>query len=211
MQELNCSGLVFGLDLETNAADEVRYLPIQPDQVFVPKKYVNSRALKHGPNDNSLGEIAISGYRYEITQFRLTIHFFEDGWLQARRANSARSAVCAGSVSSSYDCASFSNSPSSILRYPAAISSGSRSISSDRNKRRRSVSPNPRRSYRTAPEISPVLAAKVDGSSLPVAFPIELWHSPVGTQKGIRAVRMDWEQTAAIIVRFFEVKAEDMA
>src|ERR1700739_1197236 len=83
MQELNCSGLVFGLDLETNAADEVRYLPIQPAQVFVPKKYVNSRALKHSPNDNSLREIAISGYRYEITQFRLTIHFFEDGWLQA--------------------------------------------------------------------------------------------------------------------------------
>jgi hypothetical protein len=62
-------GLVFGLDLETNAADKVRYLPIEPDQVFVPKKHVDSRALKHGPNDNSLGEIAISGYRDEIPQF----------------------------------------------------------------------------------------------------------------------------------------------
>jgi hypothetical protein len=62
---------------------------------------------------------------------------------------------------------------------------------------------------------------RLQPSTTPVVFPMEMWHSPVGNQNGLSAERnrmklleveeRDWEQTAAIIDRFFKVRAEDLA
>jgi hypothetical protein len=94
--------LVFSFDLETNAADEVGHLPIEPDEILVTKKNVDTGGLKKSAGDNSLGEIVIVTNCNEVAAVWNTLRVLDGGRIEITpaklRPKDGLSRICEGII-----------------------------------------------------------------------------------------------------------------
>lgn len=98
-EEVEGGGVVAGFDLEADAADEVRDLPIEADEVFVAEVDDDAGGFEEGPGDDGFGEVAVvaDGGKGALGSFSAEASSMRGGsrW---RQLNSARRAAWAGSV-----------------------------------------------------------------------------------------------------------------
>ena len=54
------------IHLKPDAANEIRYLPIEPHKILISQKNANSGCLKQGSRDNRLRQITVAANRDEV-------------------------------------------------------------------------------------------------------------------------------------------------